>query len=158
MARERFDAGEFESVELCVDVRLAVPAARRAGRIPQDTGRVDSKLRRHRFALRCPEVPSRWNLRAAGDNAEVLAARVLAYLDVDRIGANRSPCSGQGRRPTLTGRPEYAVAQVPAAHADYDRVSYVHAGRRKAGFPGGQGSLVMGKWRANMSTATHPGR
>lgn len=92
MARERFEAGEF--VEVFVDVPLAVAEARdvkglyrkaRAGRIPNFTG-IDSPYG-------APEAPE-LHLHADGANAEVLAARVLAYLDVDRIGANRSPYPG----------------------------------------------------------------
>ncbi len=79
MARERFAAGEF--VEVFVDVPLQVAEARdvkglyakaRAGQIPNFTG-IDSPYE-------APEQPE-LHLRADGENAQALAAQVLAWLD-----------------------------------------------------------------------------
>jgi bifunctional enzyme CysN/CysC len=79
MARERFAEGEF--VEVFVDVPLHVAEARdvkglyakaRAGQIPNFTG-IDSPYE----APQQPEL----HLRADGENAQALAAQVLAWLD-----------------------------------------------------------------------------
>ncbi|WIH06966.1 sulfate adenylyltransferase subunit CysN [Xanthomonas translucens pv. graminis] len=79
MARERFAAGEF--VEVFVDVPLHVAEARdvkglyakaRAGQIPNFTG-IDSPYE----APQQPEL----HLHADGENAQALAAQVLAWLD-----------------------------------------------------------------------------
>ncbi len=80
MARERFEPGEF--VEVFVDVPLAVAEARdvkglyrkaRAGQIPNFTG-IDSPYE--------PPLQPELHLRADGDNAQALAAQVLAALGV----------------------------------------------------------------------------